>query len=343
MGITLKDWYGKDQTFDHDTFFVRDENGENVQFSKGTGEPTLETLEVTENGTYTPSEGVDGFSSVEVNVEGAGGGSLSAGGYLTGDTIPSPYLSYPHRLFKLNGNLYALVWPYRLEQTTKVCGVYKYIDGEWTRFDTDGYTIEISSGIVDMECIEFNGKMHIIGGSYNYHYVFDEANGLIILSHLPNSVSLAQVFIDDGKLKAYATIKPVVWDESTDTWTDDTSAPSWRGGVNYKGALYWWTVNDEIYIRENGVDTKLCQNGDIFLQMCVKNGYLYDYYPDGNFFDLYKTNLETGERTFVIRVGKVEKVMFYTIGDDEPILWRGCHNRNYNTATCFYVLHEVTE
>lgn len=37
MGVTLKDWYGKDQVYDHDTFFVRDENGEIVQFSKGTG------------------------------------------------------------------------------------------------------------------------------------------------------------------------------------------------------------------------------------------------------------------------------------------------------------------
>lgn len=37
MGVTLKDWYDKDQVYDHDTFFVRDENGEIVQFSKGTG------------------------------------------------------------------------------------------------------------------------------------------------------------------------------------------------------------------------------------------------------------------------------------------------------------------
>ena len=71
MSIILKDWYGKDQKFDHDKIFVRDENGELVQFTQGKGESVLESLEVTENGTYTPSEGVDGFGQVTVNVEGS--------------------------------------------------------------------------------------------------------------------------------------------------------------------------------------------------------------------------------------------------------------------------------
>lgn len=64
----LKDWYGKDCRFNHDTIFVQDVNGELVQFTQGKGESVLESLEVTENGTYTPSEGVDGFNVVSVDV-----------------------------------------------------------------------------------------------------------------------------------------------------------------------------------------------------------------------------------------------------------------------------------
>lgn len=64
----LKDWYGKNCTFDDDKIFVQDANGELVEFTQGKGESTLAPLEITENGTYTPSEGVDGFDSVVVEV-----------------------------------------------------------------------------------------------------------------------------------------------------------------------------------------------------------------------------------------------------------------------------------
>ena len=66
--FNLKNWHGKEQQFDHDKIFVRNEDGEIVQFTEGRGESVLETLEVTENGTYTPSNGVDGFNSVVVEV-----------------------------------------------------------------------------------------------------------------------------------------------------------------------------------------------------------------------------------------------------------------------------------
>lgn len=64
----LKDWHGKEQEFTDDKIFARGENGELIQFTQGEGESTLEPLEVTENGNYTPGEGVDGFNSVSVNV-----------------------------------------------------------------------------------------------------------------------------------------------------------------------------------------------------------------------------------------------------------------------------------
>ena len=42
-------------------------------------EPVLETLNITENGTYTPSSGVDGYNSVTVNVPQSGGGFDTTG------------------------------------------------------------------------------------------------------------------------------------------------------------------------------------------------------------------------------------------------------------------------
>lgn len=65
----LKDWYGKEKTFDHDTIYVRGKDGNLMPFTFGTGNPVLESLEVTENGTYTAPDGVDGFDSVTVNVD----------------------------------------------------------------------------------------------------------------------------------------------------------------------------------------------------------------------------------------------------------------------------------
>lgn len=64
----LKDQNGKEQTFDDETIYVRSAAGELLPFTFGAGNSVLESLNVTENGTYTPSEGVDGFSSVTVNV-----------------------------------------------------------------------------------------------------------------------------------------------------------------------------------------------------------------------------------------------------------------------------------
>jgi hypothetical protein len=66
----LKDQYGKEKVFDHDKIFVQGTDGELVQFTEGTGDvpAVVQALEVTQNGTYTSPEGVDGFNQVTVNV-----------------------------------------------------------------------------------------------------------------------------------------------------------------------------------------------------------------------------------------------------------------------------------
>lgn len=71
----LKDWYGKEQTFDHDKIFVKDTNGELIQFTQGEGDipAVLQDKTITENGTYTADSGFDGLGSVLVEVAASGG------------------------------------------------------------------------------------------------------------------------------------------------------------------------------------------------------------------------------------------------------------------------------
>lgn len=108
----LKDSKGKEQTFDHETIYVRDTNGELVQFTQGEGDipAVVQPLEVTENGTYTAPDGVDGYSPVTVNVDPTKitvlreqemtGFALDAEfGYAKGDTEPTFTLTEGEKYF----------------------------------------------------------------------------------------------------------------------------------------------------------------------------------------------------------------------------------------------------
>lgn len=64
-----------------------DEVWNRVDVNVPSREPVLETLNITENGTYTPSSGVDGYNSVTVNVPQSGGGGFDTTGITTIDNL----------------------------------------------------------------------------------------------------------------------------------------------------------------------------------------------------------------------------------------------------------------
>lgn len=238
MSIVLKDRYGNNKTYNYDTIFVQDVNGELVQFTQGKGESVLESLEVTENGTYTPNEGIDGFDSVTVDVKGAGDGSLEVGVYWKALDLPMPNTT-GFTIFELNGELYALA---NKEATTDsgIFYFYKWENNAWTMVLGSYSFVNILA--TNYKAVVFNGKVHFAGNELKFHKSFD---GITLTTHsdLPSNVSTGSLFVQNNKLKAYSykNKSVYVWDEATDTWTiESTLSPS-------SGYLYFYNVDDVIY------------------------------------------------------------------------------------------------
>jgi hypothetical protein len=113
----LKDQRGNEQEFDHDKIFVMGADGELLQFTQGEGDTpaVVQPLEVTENGTYTAPDGVDGFNQVEVNVDPTWKNILvkdEIGGFALDSTFGafSPGYVYPAAFALEVGKTYKVSW-----------------------------------------------------------------------------------------------------------------------------------------------------------------------------------------------------------------------------------------
>lgn len=341
MGIILKDWYGKDQKFDHDKIFVRDENGELVQFTQGTGEPNLQDKTITENGTFTADDGYDGLGSVTVDVKGAGGGSLPAGAYWKFDgTISLPNSNY-QRWFMLNENLYALTLTATGKTGSNTVSIYKWSGSAWSLLTTTS-SLGWYTSFYGMQYVEYNGKIHFAGNEIEGHFTFDEINGVVRKNDLPKAIS-GGLFVQDGKLKAYCVKdgSVYVWDESSDSWSKEvqlnTYAFYYYVFVNVGEEVYA-TYSNVLYKYENGVLTKVASASVAFDQACVVGNHVYCLTRSTNGGTLKKVNVSTGK---VVTIGKTPPStsgwnLDYILGEIRLI---GCDN----TYKCNYILHEVTE
>jgi len=107
-------------------------NGTKITGTASGGGATIEALNVTQNGTYTASGGVDGYSPVTVNVSGGGGASNIVTGTFKGTTkgaamdvtlnysgsgYPIAIMIYPSEgSYNSSGAFYSLIQRYACEQ-----------------------------------------------------------------------------------------------------------------------------------------------------------------------------------------------------------------------------------
>ena len=315
----LKDWYGKEKSFDRDTVYFQDAEGNLLPFTHGTGNPTLEDLEVTENGNYTPPDGVDGFGSVSVNVpepeiklqdktvtengtysadsgydglgsvtvevEGSGGGSLPAGVYWEQQAIKPP-TEYYQCWFKLNGNLYCTSLNYKGAGNNPT--FYKWNGSAWTQ--VIAATIMVAT--TGYEAIEeFNGKLHFGGGDYTKHMCWDGVSGSITnLNAMPGKVyNRNSMFVYKGKLMCFtcndsATAGLYEWDETSDTWTRVMVAQAYY-------YYFWLPVGDDLYSAYNKKIYKY-ENGAL-TQIGTLASSMKTLFTDGERF-LYTTTTSAG-------------------------------------------------
>lgn len=240
--IILKDWYNKEKTFNSDRIFVKGTDGELIQFTEGTGDApaVVQPLEVTENGTYTSPDGVDGYSpvtvavpepeinlqdktitengtytadsgydglgSVTVEVAGSGGGSLPAGCYWK--LFPKRPDFYVCKMFFRYGKVH--FWTKASTSDTKY-DIYVYENGAYTQIATDIMSVQYDT------MIEYNGMLHIISEVGN-HYMLDENWSYISLTTHNYGGVKTPAFIMDGELYKKDKTNFYKWIEASDTW-----------------------------------------------------------------------------------------------------------------------------
>lgn len=197
----------------------------------------LQDKTITENGEYTADSGFDGLGKVTVAVEGSGGSGVS-GVSLSLSAIASPTKNCYIR-FMYNGVLYAAAGG-----SASWSGYIKYIykwDGEaWTEIVADTST----SGILGAEAqlsrpyfIEFDGNLHIVAA--NKHIVFD-GETVSLSTQLPESGAHI-AFVYRNKLMAWREDSRDVYE-----WNDAESAWELFGTF---GSSYWYpfVANGELY------------------------------------------------------------------------------------------------
>lgn len=378
---TLVDWYGNRQTFDRDTIYAEGEDGGLVPFTHGEGNPVIEPLNVTQNGTYEVPYGVNGYSPVSVNVPvpeiklqektitengeytadsgfdglgkitvevaGSGGGSLPAGVYLANSTIEPPDSNRQKR-FMYKGDVYTA------SRKDVNDGFWQYIH-KWNKA-TKAWEIVISDtsssyginntyiDVDDFKTAEYNGVLHVFSGKY--HAIF---NGTTVVASTVAPTSTAYPVVYQNKLMIQCSNNKILheWDATSATWVE---VATFSGYYNYpvvvNGELYLY-MSYALYKYENGSLTKVGTVSTSPTTAVVVNGKMYSINGWGTFSKVFMYDFETHTE---IEIGRIPNFaqMFMSQGMDEISFVASTTDStksSYNYKYVFFEMHiiEATE
>ena len=219
-----------------------------------------------------------------------GGGSLPAGLYWQDARPDMPHpTNFNHKIFEFNGNIYAIANTSADGKTKNVC---KLNNGAWTTITTFNFGVAYTK----FYCVvEYNGKVHLSTGTN--HYSFDGSTVkqyASVKDGIGNYPLDYGMFVEDGKLKvaSYYTKHTHVWNEATDTWTQEDYAistiTSSHRFYNYNNKVYV-AYNKDLYEYSKGVLTLIGNFANSISTLIFYKNHVYNVSYGGY---VYKFSLE---------------------------------------------------
>lgn len=124
--------------------YFLDSSGVLTQGTASGGSAVIQSLSVTQNGTYTAPTGVDGYSPVTVNVSGGGGASNIVTGTFTGTTTGAAMdvtLNYSGNGYPIVVSIYPTEGPYNSSEGSFYNLVQRYVVGWYSAVKNQQDTI----------------------------------------------------------------------------------------------------------------------------------------------------------------------------------------------------------